>query len=173
MAKQEHLRPHDVTVLLQLAIRPNTTFRELAAQVALSLGETHNAVKRLELARLIMFNEQSVNYSAAREFLISGVPYAFPAQVGAPSRGIPTAFSASPFAGEFPSEQVVVWEDHRGDRRGDTLVPLSASVGDIWERNPQLYSLLTVVDALRVGRSRERKRARQHLEHELTLLQDR
>lgn len=173
MAKQEYLRPHDVTVLLQLCIRPSTTFRDLSGQVALSLGETHNAVKRLEMSRLVMFGKDSVHYSAVREFLISGVPYAFPAQVGAQSRGIPTAFSAPPLAGEFPSAQFVVWEDHRGTNRGDTLVPLSPAAGDIWERNQDLYSLMTLVDALRVGRARERERARQLLEQELTELERR
>lgn len=173
MLKQEYLRPHDITVLLQLAIQPDTTFRELADRVALSLGEAHNSARRLESAHLVIFDEKSVNYPAAREFLLSGVPYAFPARLGAQSRGIRTAFSAPPLAEEFPSGEVIVWEDHRGDIRGDTLAPLSPAVGKIWERNKQLYALLAIVDALRIGRSRERKRARHYLEREFTLLQRR
>lgn len=164
--RQEYLRPHDVTVLLQCVIRPGNTFRTLAEQVGLSLGEAHNAAKRLELARLISFDEQSVNSSAALDFIVSGVPYAFPPQLGAPSRGIATAFSAFQLAAEFPSDQVVVWPHHRGDRRGESLVPLSRAVPVIWETNPELYRLLTLVDSIRIGRARERKRARQFLEQE-------
>ncbi|TVP74438.1 MAG: MarR family transcriptional regulator [Gemmatimonadales bacterium] len=170
MAKQKSLRPHDVSVLLQLAIQPNSTFRELASRVSLSLGETHNAAKRLELAGLFRMDERALSLPETLEFLVSGVPYAFPPQVGAPARGIPTALAALPLLGDFPSGPVVVWADRRGGSRGDTLVPLSPAVGDIWERNHQLYSLLTVVDALRVGRPKERERAREHLELVLTSL---
>lgn len=173
MEKQEYLRPHDVLVLLQLAIEPETTFRSLAADVGLSLGEAHNAAKRLELARLIFLHEQTVNVSATLEFLVCGVPYAFPPQLGAPSRGIATAFSASPLNREFPSNQLLVWPDHRGDSRGVALLPLSPVVAVIWEGNQELYQLLTLVDAVRVGRARERKRAREYLEHEIRSLRAR
>jgi hypothetical protein len=66
--KQEYLRPHDVPVLLQLSIGHVETFRQLAAAVGLSLGESHAAVKRLELARLVLFQERSLNRAAALEF---------------------------------------------------------------------------------------------------------
>jgi hypothetical protein len=171
MPKQEYLRPHDVSVLLQLSISQVATYRELAAAVGLSLGESHAAVKRLELARLVLFEERSVNRTAALEFLISGVPYAFPATLGPPVRGIPTAFSGPLLAGQVTTDEVVVWPAPNGIARGVSLVPLSPSVVRIWEANPKLYGLLTLVDALRVGRSRERKLARQHLERRLGGLQ--
>lgn len=163
MLKQEYLRPHDVLVLLQLGIRPVATFRELSAKVGLSLGEVHKAAKRLELSRLIIFDQRSVNLSAMMEFLVSGVPYAFPAKLGVPSRGIPTAFSAPPLAQEFMDGGMVVWPAHNGRSRGLALTPLSPAVSTIWEENQDLYRALTLIDALRVGRARERKRAREHL----------
>lgn len=165
MAKQEYLRPHDVTVLLQMAIAPAATFRELAERVGLSLGEAHNAVNRLQLSRLVMFDERSVNLSATLEFLVSGVPYAYPPQIGPPSRGVATAFSATPLAAEFVSDQVIVWPDAKGDTRGYTLIPLSPAAPRVARMNERLYHLLALVDAIRVGQARERKRARQYLEH--------
>lgn len=163
MPKQEYLRPHDVLVLLQLAIQPVETFRQLSAKVGLSLGEVHKAVKRLELGRLILFEQRSVNLSGMMEFLVSGVPYVFPAQLGAPSRGIPTAFSAPPIDSEFVEGDMVVWPAHNGRSRGLALTPLSPAVSKIWEKNQDLYRALTLVDALRVGRARERKLAREYL----------
>ena len=163
MAKQEYLRPHDVCVLLQLAMRPRSTFRDLAGAVGLSLGEAHNAAKRLELARLVILGEPSVNLAGALEFLTAGVPYSFPPQMGPLSRGIPTAFSAPPLAGEFRSEEMVVWPSPKGSSRGVSLTPLSPTVTEIWEKNPDLYRLLTLIDALRIGRARERQMARDFL----------
>lgn len=169
MSKQEYLRPHDVLVLLQLAIQPVDTFRQLSAKVGLSLGEVHKAVKRLELGRLVLFEQRSVNRSDMLEFLVSGVPYAFPARLGAPSRGIPTAFSAPPLASEFGEGEMVVWPAHNGRSRGLALTPLSPAVSTIWQDNPDLYQALTLVDALRVGRARERKLAREYLTQALNV----
>jgi hypothetical protein len=170
LRRQEYLRPHDVPVLLQLAMAPATTFRDLAAAVGLSLGESHAAVKRLELARLVLFEERSVNRTAMMEFLIAGVPYAFPAQLGPPARGIPTAFSGPLLAPEFSTEEAVVWPAPRGQARGSSLVPLSPSIVRVWETNPGLYAALTLIDGIRVGRARERKLAQDRLRHYLAAL---
>ncbi len=168
MPKQEYLRPHDVCVLLQLAVRPWGTFRDLSAAVGLSLGETHNSAKRLELARLAAPGVSQVNVEGALEFLSFGVPYVFPAQLGAPARGVPTAFSAPPLANEIVGDESRVWPSPNGPARGVSLLPLCPSATVIWEKNPELYTLLTLVDAVRTGRARERRMARAHLEHALS-----
>ncbi len=168
MLKQEYLRPHDVCVLLQLAASPWGTFRGLSAAVGLSLGETHNSTKRLELARLAAPGVSQVNVEGVLEFLSFGVPYVFPAQLGVPARGIPTAFSAPPLANEIVSDESVVWPSPNGPERGVSLLPLCPSATVIWEKNPKLYTLLTLVDAIRIGRARERRMARAHLEDALS-----
>lgn len=171
MLKQEYLRPHDVTVILALTLQPYTTFRELAAVVSLSLGETHNSVKRLELARLAQLGE-TPNVSGLLEFLISGVPYSFPAQLGPPTRGVPTAFSALPLNDEFISHDVVVWPDPKGDARGYSVTPLSPVVARISRQNADLYRLLALIDAVRIGQARERARARMYLEQEFQMMRN-
>ena len=72
------LRPHDVCVLLQYALKPEMTFRELSHLVGLSLGEAHNATSRLAVSRLVPPGGGMVNERASVEFLISGVPYVIP-----------------------------------------------------------------------------------------------
>lgn len=163
--RQESLRPHDVCVLLGLTLHPDATYRALAGVVGLSLGETHNASKRLELARLVAPGRERINRTGALDFLVFGVPYVFPAQMGGPARGIPTAHSAPPIAESVqPTGSPIVWPSARGPARGSSLVPLSDVVEHIWESDTRLYQLVAMVDALRVGRVRERTMAKEHLE---------
>lgn len=161
------LRPHDVCVALQLAITPKTTFRDLAQAVGVSVGEAHNAAKRLEVARLFMGDLREVNRRALQEFLVSGVPYAFPGELGPEVRGVPTAYSGPALADEMASPHTVVWPSVHGRLRGLSLTPLCPSAPETIETSPELYRLLTLVDALRVGRARDRNLAQRLLETEL------
>lgn len=163
-----HLRPHDVALALQLALRPGMSYRALAEAVGVSQGETHNAVKRLAAARLVRPDTRAVHVGALLEFLAGGVPYAFAAAPGAETRGVPTAHAAPPLAADFPDADSVVWPALDGEHRGAAVAPLYAGAPATARRNPPLYELLTLVDALRVGRARERQRARQLLQHRLT-----
>ena len=71
------LKPADVAVVLQLSLTPDVPYRELAAAVGISHGEAHNAVQRLQAARLLRAGSRVVKTDALLEFLIDGVPYAF------------------------------------------------------------------------------------------------
>ena len=161
------LRPQDVAIALQLALRPGLAYRALAEAVGLSQSEVHGAVKRLAYARLVRADIRAARVPALLEFLTSGVPYAFPAEPGAESRGVPTAFAGPSLAGDFPDASPLVWPAIDGDRRGATIEPLYAAAPATAKGNPALYDLLTLVDALRVGRARERQRARILLEERL------
>ncbi len=161
------LRPHDVCVLLQLVQRPGVTFRGLAASVGLSVGEAHNATKRLEVARLYISHLREANHQALLDFLVSGVPYVFPGELGPETQGVPTAFSGPVLADRMSASHGVVWPSAEGHSRGMALVPLCSSAPSMVVKNPPLYRLLTLVDALRVGRARERKLAKTLLEDEL------
>ena len=167
MAGPQGLRPHDVCVLLQLALKPGLTFRELASSVGLSLGEAHNSRKRLEAAGLLQEGNAPVNVSGTLEFLSSGVPYVFPGQLGSETRGVPTAFSAPPLSEQIQSEESVVWPGAHGTVRGSSLEPLCPGAPETRESNPDLYRLLTLVDGIRIGRAREKRLALEQLESDL------
>ncbi|HKK92568.1 MAG TPA: helix-turn-helix domain-containing protein [Longimicrobiales bacterium] len=162
-----HLKPQDVCVLLQLSLSPGATFRELSERIGLSVGEVHNATKRLEAARLCSPTDRSVNRRGLLEFLLSGVPYAFPGELGTETRGVPTAHSGPAMRDEFDPDQVVVWPSASGNERGLSLAPLCPSAPAVAGPNPELYRLLTLVDALRIGRARERESAGRILRDEL------
>ena len=157
------LKPQDIAVALQVLLTPEATYAALASATRLSQGEVHNAVRRLRGARLVLADAQQVNRAGLLEFLGSGVPYAFPAETGAEARGVPTAHSAGLLREEFVTTDVIVWPSLAGNVRGASVAPLYAAAPATASHNPALYELLALVDAVRVGRARERTRAKQLL----------
>ena len=65
------------------------------------------------------------------------------------------------------SEPPPVWPDPHGTRRGMTLHPLYPSVPEAARRNPALYELLALFDAVRAGSPRERALALPLIEERL------
>ncbi len=161
------LKPQDIAVALQLILTPAATYAALSAATGLSQGEVHNAVRRLRGARLVLANAQLVHSAALLDFLGSGVAYAFPAEAGAESRGVPTAHSAGELAGEFGVSDPLVWPSVAGSVRGASVLPLYAAAPMTAQHNPALYELLALVDAVRLGRARERTRAKQLLQQRI------
>jgi len=153
------LKPQDIAVALQLLLTPDVTYAALSAATGLSQGEVHNAVRRLRGARLVLADAQQVHRAALLDFVGFGVPYAFPVAAGAESRGVPTAHSAGDLAAEFGVSDPLVWPSLAGTVRGASVTPLYAAAPATAVNNPALYELLALVDAVRLGRARERTRA--------------
>ncbi len=164
---QPALRPLDVVVALQLALRPEEKYEALAGTLGIAVSATHRAVTRLEAAGLVLPHRRAAGRGALIDFVVHGVPYSFYAVTGPEAPGVPTAYSAPPLAAEIESERPLVWPSIHGAVRGDTLIPLYAGAPSLPERDPALYDVLTLVDALRVGRARERRIAVEMLEHRI------
>jgi len=157
------LRPHDVCVAIQLVLAPDFHFRELGRDVGLSLGESHNSVRRLEIARLYLPHRRLVNQAALRDLLLVGVPYVWTGQLASETRGAPTARAGPILASSFPHDEAIVWPSPDGPSRGAALAPMCKAAPSYPVQNPELYGWLTIVDALRVGRARERRMAHEFL----------
>jgi len=161
------LKPQDVVVVLKLlgcgSRRP--PFAQIAGELAMSPSEVHAAVKRAKAAHLFdeLFNQPNV--SALEEFLIHGIKYAFPAERGGPSRGIPTGYAAAPLNRLIVSgnEPIPVWPYPEGEKRGIAFTPLYKTVPIAALRDAALYEQLALIDAIRDGRVRERRLAEQEL----------
>lgn len=162
-----YLRPHDVVVLLQLVLSPKVSFAELARQTGVSVGEAHNAVKRLEKTPLLSRKGERPAVSRLFDFLLHGVPNVFPGELGPEARGVPTAHSGSDLRETMVFEGEIVWPSVHGNIRGESLVPLVGGAPELAEDNPELYRLLTLIDALRVGKVRERELAASMLRERL------
>ena len=87
-----------------------------------------------------------------------GLRYVYPVQLGGIVRGIPTAVSASPLKEQITQgKDVYVWPYKKGTVRGQAIPPLYATVPEAVANDEELYKLLVIVDALRMGRARERE----------------
>lgn len=166
--KQVVLRPGDVPVALRLAERPQSTFNELREDLGISVSTAHEAVQRLNAAGLLYPHERKVNRTALMEFLEHGIRYAFPATApGHHVRGVPTAHAGPALAGELVFSEAMVWPSPDGTVVGEALQPLYDKAVELPDRCPSVYDAMTLVDALRVGRARERKLAAAKLRERL------
>ena len=164
-------KPQDVVVALKLCLSGvDRSFAVLASELGMSASEVHGACSRLIEARLLDPETRHPRRKALQEFLRSGVPYAFPARLGELTRGIPTAWAAPAMAGKVSVDNAVipVWPDPDGTQQGAAVEPLYRSVPVAARNDPALYDLLALVDALRIGRARERKFAEQELDQRLS-----
>lgn len=159
MPAQEALKPQDVVVALRLAEKPEASYAALSADLLMSSSTAHESVGRLQLSGLLRPDSRHVNRHALIEFLEHGVRYAFPARLAARARGVPTAYSSPLLADEFVSEDVIVWPDVKGTAVGQAMTPLYQRAPELPKVCPSVYELLTLVDAIRIGRVRERSMA--------------
>ncbi len=139
----------------------------------MSQSEVHAGVRRAVAARLM--NDATtangrLNYLALREFLIHGVRYAYPPKHGGLTRGMPTGYAAPPLNKVIvqPNEPPPVWPYAEGVVRGYSFAPLYPTVPMAAERDPKLYELLALVDAMRDGRARERNFAVKEFEERIS-----
>jgi len=168
------LRPQDVVVLLRLALETGAapTYAALASELGLTASEIHAGVERAviaQLARKDAAGKPVVVREALKLFLQHGARYAFPATHGAASRGMPTSYAAPPLKDRIvqPSDPSPVWPHKNGTVRGVAFYPLYPTVPMAAEKNPALYELLVLFDAVRGGSPRERALALPMLDERL------
>ncbi|MBE7539347.1 MAG: AsnC family protein [Opitutaceae bacterium] len=69
-------------------------YADLGRELGMSTSEVHAAVRRLGDASLIGSGTKEVRREPQRNFLLHGVPYAFPARPKEVTQGLPTAWAA-------------------------------------------------------------------------------
>jgi hypothetical protein len=163
------LLPQDVVVLAKLicAGAQRLAVTQLSSDLGLSPSQIHLALKRLERSRLIIdaARDRKPLLRPVEEFLLHGVKYAFPAERGEPTRGVPTAYAAPPLSKDISAgaELPPVWPSPDGTIRGTTFQPMHKIVPAAAAKDPCLYAILAMIDALRDGRTRERQIAEREL----------
>ena len=171
MRALQGIKPQDILVLLKLCLWNDRPWRhiDLSSELGLSQTEVSFALERCRVSGFLDEAKKRVLRSALLEFLSHGLKYVYPVQPGALCRGMPTAHSAPPLSKKIVSEEhdQYVWPYGDGKMRGQAIEPLYESVPLAAEKDPELHELLALVDALRVGRARERSLAAQELEKRL------
>src|SRR5580704_15953301 len=162
------LKPQDVYVVLKIVASGfRGPYAQLASELAMSTSEVHASVKRAQSAKLIHGPElqNRPNLTALEEFLVHGLKYVFPAERGEFTRGIPTSYAAEPLRSIIApgNEPIPVWPYPEGKERGTAFEPLYRTAASAALRDPVFYEYLALADALRDGRTRERKYAEEEL----------
>jgi hypothetical protein len=170
-AQGHQLKPQDVLLLLKIISEDNVLWNQkpMAEALGMSQSEVSESVARSKFARLLDPKGKSVYKMALMEFLQYGLRYVFPVQPGPVVRGIPTAHSASPLKDHIQSKEHYVWLFGKGTIRGHSILPLYPSAPEAALKDGKLYELLALVDAMRVGRAREKELAVDELKKRLGL----
>ena len=168
------LKPQDVVLALKLVAQGNAewTQPDLARSLHLSAGEVNHGLKRLAACQLFNVRERRVIRASLREFLVSGLRYVFPTQLGLFGQGMPTAFSVGPLADKLRlgEDDSVVWpmSGKAARARGRVIDPLYRTAPLAAEKDPLLYEYLALADVMRIGRARERAMASNELSRRLS-----
>lgn len=151
----------DEAVLFPLGGSDLFSMRALEESTGISKSEVSGALKRCTEVGLARLERKTgiprTNTKALYEFIVYGLKYVFPARPGAIVRGIPTAHAAPVLAGKLLSggEFICVWEDALGKSQGQSVTPLFKTVSKAVRLDAELYAMLALVDAIRLGNERE------------------
>lgn len=161
------IKPQDIVVLLKIVAMGKRAWKqsEVADELAISRAEVCHSLDRCAEVGLLDDDKRVPQKDALLEFITHGLKYVFSAKPGPLCRGIPTSHSAPPLAKKIVSEpgDAYVWPWPDGEMRGQEIEPLYPSVPRALKNAPRLYEMLALVDAVRVGRARERKIAIEEL----------
>jgi nucleoside phosphorylase/tetratricopeptide (TPR) repeat protein len=156
------LQAVDLLVILKLAAlgSPSEPVRLVAEELGLSVDAVTLSLRRLEAMRLLRDEggHRRINKLALRWCLEQAVRWIAPAEVGGAELGLLTAHSAPALASRLIGDDgPVVMPLPGGPARGRAVTPLHPLAPGAAARDPKLYALLALVDALRIGRARERE----------------
>jgi hypothetical protein len=167
--KQYGMRPQDILVLLKILSLDDPEFKliDLSQTLGVSLSEVSDSIGRSVFAQLIAPDRKTPMRKAIYELLVHGVPYVFPAHPGALAVGMPTAHSAPSLSDTFGNLDPVVWPTSEGNSKGQEISPFHPNQAEAAGKDEDLYELLALTDALRIGRAREKKIAADRLKEKI------
>ncbi|MBF0446138.1 MAG: hypothetical protein HQL68_11170 [Magnetococcales bacterium] len=165
------MKPQDISVLCMLIHfgQEKWNFDKLSEAVCLSRGESHKSIKRLIEAQLYNDIAKKPIFQNAEELFVHGVKYLIPKKVMSVERGIRTAHSHLVFEDDFSgTNEKYIWPYFKGKDRGIAIEPISKNVVEAalkigLDRQNIFYTLLALIDAIRLGKARERKLGREYL----------
>lgn len=145
------------------------SYSSLASSLGLSVSETHGAVNRAVRCRLLSstgaadrrrIGLPSASVGHLLRFVENGLPYVLPAERGTVVLGMPTGIGTSPLRDTFvvgAEELLPVWQWNAGICKGISIKPIFPSCPFAAANDPQLYRLLSLVDAIRDEGVRQRQ----------------
>lgn len=158
------LKAFDVVVVVYLASDDRSPLRtqiEISKALGVSQSSVHRSLARLEASRLV--RDGRPQREDLRRFVLHGVPFAYPAQLGDSVQGLATANEAAGWGPSHYRDHPVVWPSEAGSDFGLSIVPLHAGVPVLALREPAFAQLMGLVEIARVGSKRELARVGREL----------
>ncbi len=154
------LKSQDILVALKLVAIGNRmwTYSFLSSHLFISISEVHATVRRAVRSHLLNPDGNVPIIQSVTEYLVFGIRYSFPPFLGELTHGTPTGYGAPPLTYMFENgdEPPPVWKDGQGEVFGYECSPIYPTASDAACLDSNLYELLTLVDAIRIGAPRER-----------------
>ncbi len=166
MKEHKGMRPQDICILLKIIAKRGEGWynKDLSIELSISNSEISESLNRSMQVQLIDEEKREVYRRNLIEFLSHGLKYVFPDTPGSLGRGMATAHSAPPLNLRISSSEQYVWAHSGGEMRGLIVSPLYRTMPKAAEHDFNLYELLALTDALRIGRAREQQIAFEELE---------
>lgn len=128
---------------------------DLSKALSISISEISESLNRSRIAHLTDYEKRNIHRLNLLEFLVHGIKYVFPQQPGAMVRGIPTAHSHPILKKKFISDINYVWPDSKGETIGQSIEPLYPKQINAVKNDENFYILMSLIDVIRVGKTRE------------------
>ena len=139
--------------------------RALADETGISKSQISLALNRCIDVGLAKLDRKTLlpkaNTKVLIEFIAYGIRYVFPVKPGEVTRGIKTSIAAPVLQGQLMTSGEIppVWPDAKGDTKGAAILPLHKNIRVAVSKDPALYAMLALTDAVRIGHPRERNLA--------------
>ncbi|ARZ00281.1 helix-turn-helix domain-containing protein [Yersinia ruckeri] len=139
--------------------------RALAAETGISKSQVSLSLQDMISVGLVKRDRKlgvpRTNVKALFELIIYGLRYIFPTRSGELTRGIATSIGAPVLQGKLmgAGDVIPVWPDAKGNTKGQSVEPLFKTATYAVRRDPEMYALLALIDAVRIGQPRERNLA--------------
>lgn len=153
---------------------------QVGSVLHISKAELHRSHNRLQDAALLKLVDkrppatgQWINFPNAKEWILYGIRYAHPARREGFGIGLPTGFNCPllkdlPLLPPEPANVLAGPSSPAAEEREGVIInPLDKRIARGLELSPELYLLLALVDAIRIGGPRELRYAREALERKL------
>jgi hypothetical protein len=171
------LKSQDILVVFKIISLKEEQFThsKAASSILISQSEFSSSLRRLEKCGLFNTKKNSVHSLTLLNFALYGIPVVFPVQRGTNIFGMPTAWSAFPLnTVVLQSAETCVWPFANvgalrveGTTKGVSVLPIHKSMPEAAVNDQKLYQLLTLLDAMRLGKAREKEIAFTFLKKEL------
>jgi hypothetical protein len=135
----------------------------MAYEMEISQSEFSESLNRSRYAGLLDDRKQKVMISNFYEFLVYGLRFVFPQRPGEQARGVPTAHSHPVLRKMFLSDNKYIWPDPDSKEIGFVIEPFYSKQTRAVQKDPDLYLILSLIEILRVGKTREVNYAKSEL----------